>query len=146
MHRLRARAAKSAIKIYNSIPREVENQVRHILDERERANEYEKLVGAKRKEIIENAKSILTLIPTNAPSPEGKDLDVLSMKISEAEELDSVSLPSWLKPDESLEESFDDPYLTFEDAFLKNKDKNPEEDLFSDNEDDTFLSNKRVLT
>ena len=51
-----------------------------------------------------------------------------------------------MRVDESLEESFDDPYLSFEDAFLKNKDKKPEEDLFSDNEDDTFLSNKRVLT
>lgn len=142
IHRLRARAAKSAIKSYNAIPQKVELQVQSIEDEEERGAMYDKLVQLKRKEIQNIAREIARLFSSNAASPEGKDLDVFSMKLSEANKLDPVTLP-WLKnPDD--EESDDDPYLSFDDAFVR--DWRLIGDTNDDGDDDIFNRSKQVLT
>ena len=92
------------------------------------------------------------LIPPNASAPDGKDLDVIAMKISEANQLDnSAPLPSWLKPDDEDEEGgvYDDPYLSFEDAYLYDhelKYKNKEVPLLNIEDDDDFRNCRSVLT
>ncbi len=138
IHRLRARAAKSAIKHFNSIPQQVEKIVQNI-DNEKKVEAYNRLIEAKRKEVIDIAKDIQMLIPSNAPSPEGKDLDVFSMKTSEANRLDAVSLP-WLKNMEEDDDEFYDPYLSFEDAFVQ-QDANDKKDG-----DENILRSTEVLT
>ncbi len=147
VHRLRARAAKSIIKCFNNIPSHVKKQVEHIQDEEEKSNEYKKLIRKKKKEMFKVAKEISLLIPVNAASPEGKDLDVFSMKMSEANQVDSVSLP-WLD-DVGKKDEFYDPYLSFEDAFLydqKQRTKNfvPTDD--ADGDDYIFKDVDTVVT
>ena len=138
IHRLRARAAKSAIKHFNSIPQQVEKIVQNI-DNEKKVEAYNRLIEAKRKEVIDIAKDIQMLIPSNAPSPEGKDLDVFSMTTSEANRLDAVSLP-WLKNMEEDDDEFYDPYLSFEDAFVQ-QDANDKKDG-----DENILRSTEVLT
>jgi len=151
VHRLRARAAKSAIKEYNDIAQIVEKQVQSIADDGERAVAYEKLMKEKKEDMMQVAMEISKLIPTNAPAPEGKDLDVFAMKQSEANHLDSVSLP-WLQDSssnksKSNENIFDDPYLSFEDAFLYDMNRKSKElELLDGESEEIFNSNKTVLT
>lgn len=139
IHRLRARAAKSAIKHFNTIPQQVEKIVQDIDNDEKRVETYNELIEVKRKEVMDIAKDIQMLIPSNAPSPEGKDLDVFSMKTSEANRLDAVSLP-WLKNMEEDDDDFYDPYLSFEDAFLQ-QDANDKKDG-----DENVLRSSEVLT
>ncbi len=148
VHRLRARAAKSVIKCFNAIPGQVEKQVANIEDENKRLHEYNSILKRKQKQMFKIAKEISLLIPVNAASPEGKDLDVFSMRMSEANQLDSVSLP-WLKS--TSEETFDDPYLSFEDAFLYDQnqmagDINPLTNNNVDEDDDIFSNVDTILT
>ena len=140
VHRLRARAAKSVIKSFNALPRQVEYLVDNIQDQEEKVKEYNRLLMMKQKEMYLIAREISRLIPVNAPSPEGKDLDVFSMKMSEAKQFDSVSLP-WLK---DIEENLDDPYLSFEDAFLHEQKAQNVDNI--DEDDDLFKDVDTVLT
>jgi len=137
VHRLRARAAKSLIKSYNSIPGEMKKQVKCIEDDKQREIEYMRMVQEERDEVVRTARELLTLLPTNAPAPEGKDLDIWSMRQSEASKFDLVSLP-WLKDDEGKgnnEDDFvEDPYLSLEDAFMH--DFNRKRQILPDFEDD----------
>ena len=102
------------------MPEQVESMVKmmEIDNDQERAAIYSKLIEQGRRDMVKIALEIQMLISTNAPSPEGKDLDIFSMKISEAQQLDSVSLP-WLKRSE--DDIDKDPYLSFEDAYLSNQ-------------------------
>ncbi len=151
IHRLRARAAKSAIKQYNQIPQKVEKQVQSIADNEIRAKAYAKLVQEKQNEVVEVALEISTLIPSNAPAPDGKDLDVFAMTQFEASKLDSVSLP-WLQNSDAEESNtedsiYDDPYLSVEDAFLHDlKRKSKQIELPDVESEDMFNSSKTVLT
>ena len=130
IHRLRARAAKSAIKEYNAIPQmtKEDDHLQSIVDRDTREREYTRLVEKKKRDVRKVALEISTLISSNAWSPEGKDMDVFAMKQSEANQLESLSLP-WLEDSDtdtsnsntnvnSEDNMYDDPYLSMEDAFL----------------------------
>lgn len=83
VHRLRARAVKSAIKRYNQIPAMVERDLEKMGSTNDRDRMKKKLVKEERMKLKKDVKRLLRLIPSNAPAPEGKDLDVLSMRQSE---------------------------------------------------------------
>ena len=119
--------------------------MKHILDEEERGKEYKRLVERNRRKVMKVAMEISILMSTNAPSPDGKDLDVFSMKNSEANQLDSVSLP-WLADTEEQTALYD-PYLSFEDAYQYDLTRKKKEIEVSDNEDeDIFKTSKTILT
>jgi hypothetical protein len=107
-----------------------------------------RLVEKERKKLMEGAMEVSTLIPTNAPSPEGKDMDIFSMKNSEADQLDSLSIP-WLKPDSqaSDDDIYNDPYLSYEDAFTHDlKQKYRKVELPDNDDEDIFKLSKTVIT
>ena len=95
IHRLRARAAKSAIRRYNQIP--------EIFEGADVEKEREKLTNS--------MKVFVTLIPSNAYAPEGKPLDVLSMRRSEAESLTPQSSTLPFLNDDDDDDYITDPYL-----------------------------------
>jgi len=115
----------------------MKKQVKCIEDDKQREIEYMRMVQEERDEVVRTARELLTLLPTNAPAPEGKDLDIWSMRHSEASKFDLVSLP-WLKDDEGKgnnEDDFvEDPYLSLEDAFMH--DFNRKRQILPDFEDD----------
>ena len=115
----------------------MEKEVQHIQNAQEKDIMYNNLVDRRRKQLKDVAFEISMMIPTNAPSPEGKDLDVFSMKLSEADKIDSVSLP-WLQKDG--EDIYNDPYLDYENVFLEDEKRN----IFEG--EDVFNASKTIIT
>lgn len=113
VHRLRARAAKSAIKRYHQLPDIVKIELKglKLYDESVFEMELEKERQCLKSSVLQ----LLSLIPSNSPSPEGKDLDVLSMRQSEFNSLSGKADMPFLQSD-YLENDDDnviviDPYL-----------------------------------
>jgi hypothetical protein len=115
VHRLRARAAKSAIKRYYQIPDIVKAdlQKNNIEDESILTRRVEEERVALKLSVVK----LLTLIPSNSPSPEGKDLDVLSMRQSEVNSFSGKANLPFLEDDDFLASGkadnfiVTDPYL-----------------------------------
>lgn len=81
IHRLRARAAKSAIRRYNEIPNIIKDEVsRTVQDPSKRKEEERRRIVEEREKLTLIAQGFKHLIPTCAPAPEGKGLDVLSIE------------------------------------------------------------------
>jgi hypothetical protein len=115
IHRLRARAVKSAIKRYNQIPsmiaRDLEKMTNLNNDDKEEMRKS--LVKRERAKLKKSVKRLLELIPSNAPAPEGKELDVLSMRHSDFFPSGQSIIPfldNIHRPDDG-ENSYIDPYL-----------------------------------
>ena len=126
VHRLRARAAKSAIKRYNRIPDIIKEEVENIADDVERENLAKNRIDEERTQLKVSVNRLLSLIPTNAPAPEGKNLDVLSMRQSEVNSLQTgaANLP-FLNNEDPINDDGDDfivtdPYLD-DDIFSRTK-------------------------
>lgn len=114
VHRLRARAVKSAIKRYNQIPAMVDRDLEQMGESiSDRIKMKRKLVEEERMRLKRDVQRLLELIPSNAPAPEGKELDVLTMRHSEVFSSGQSLLP-FLENLESMddqENSDFDPYL-----------------------------------
>jgi hypothetical protein len=114
VHRLRARAVKSAIKRYNQIPAMVERDLEQMGESiSDRIKMKRKLVEEERMRLKRDLRRLLELIPSNAPAPEGKELDVLTMRHSEVFSSGQSLLP-FLESLESMDDQEDsdfDPYL-----------------------------------
>jgi hypothetical protein len=112
VHRLRARAVKSAIKRYNQIPAMVERDLEKMGGKSDKETIKRKLVREERMRLKTDVMRLLELIPSNAPTPEGKELDVLSMRHSEIFSSGSSLLP-FLESVQSMDDqdSDIDPYL-----------------------------------
>jgi len=132
IHRLRARAAKSAIKRYNLLPKIIKQRVDKISDPEEKIRVGLRLAEEARMEVRELAQTLLALIPTNAPPPEGKDLDIETIKFGDAKLLPIPDPDSFVAIQEEApypwkeairkqfgEDYVDDPYLNAEEIFVK---------------------------
>ena len=159
VHRLRARAVKSAIKRYNEIPDIVRAEFDQIYriqseggidnieggddnDGTNNGNNYlkedgdmvrkaleEKRVTEERLELKKSVVQLLSLIPTNAPAPGGKPLDVLSMRQSDVDSLSGVANLPFLQ-DADDDDDFGSDFIV-KDPYLG-------DDIFSD-EDNVFV-------
>ncbi len=91
VHKLRARAAKSAIKRFHDIPdivrRELKNEQQYRCDGDDLKDTFTKAaeirIEEERKRLKHSVVRLLSLIPSNAPAPGGKSLDVLAMRKSD---------------------------------------------------------------
>jgi len=102
IHRLRARAAKSAVKRFNQIKKERKEHIDRTEDARERVKEERRMAELSKQEILYLRNELLELIPTNAASPEGKHLDIETLRQSDALKL-NVPIPNSDKFIESQE-------------------------------------------
>lgn len=119
IHRLRARAAKSAIKCYNDIPDVVARENDDISDPMLKKSIIMKEIQRRRDKLKSDVCKLMVMLPSNAPAPEGKELEILTMRRSD---LKSVQLNESLPPglqneddnDDRKKKSFIDPYLNDE--------------------------------
>jgi hypothetical protein len=123
IHRLRARAAKSAIKYYNDIPEIVASENEGISDPKIKESIIRKEIQRRRDILKSDVNNLMLMLPSNAPAPEGKELEILTIKRSD---LKSVQLNESLPPGLQIHEDdvddengprkngFIDPYLNDE--------------------------------
>ena len=77
---------------------------------------------------------LLSLIPSNAPAPEGKPLDVLSMRQSEVASLSGVAnLPFLRDDDDPPEQLVDGRHVVVKDPYL-------DDDIFSSDGEHNVLA------
>lgn len=121
IHRLRARAAKSAIQFYNNIPDIVASEYEAISDPKLKESIIRKETRKRRGQLKSDVYNLMLMLPSNAPAPEGKELEVLTMKRSDLKSVQlNESLPPGLQNNEHNDEdvrkkkSFIDPYLNDE--------------------------------
>ena len=162
VHRLRARAAKSAIKRINEIPNEIEKKVQNIDSLEEQVKEGIRLAEESNEfELRYLANELITSIPVDAPSPKGKDFDIETLARSDADnifpEKEEEMIFSQEKRDpwkEAIRRDFgdeyiDDPYLNAEDVFVHEfmkKFRNVESNLNKEGDDSLDeLSDGRYL-
>jgi len=119
LHRLRARAAKSAVRWYNSIPDRAQEYLDSIedLDERKTAgDELAERAGEKVESVVE---TLFSLIPTNAASPKEfskikaiSESDALSLRGTLPQGVDSmVTSKGEVSSFEQSESALVDPFL-----------------------------------
>jgi hypothetical protein len=84
IHRLRARAAKSAIKRFQQIPQELKEKVDGIQDPDEKMKTGLQLMESARLEVREMVHALAELIPTNADAPKDKPFDIETLKQTDA--------------------------------------------------------------
>lgn len=162
VHRLRARAAKSAIKRLNEIPDEIEKKVQNIDSLEEQVKEGIRLAEESNKhELRHLANELITLIPIDAPPPEGKNFDIETLAQSDAQKIFPKSEQNMITSQEKRDpwkeairrefgdEYVNDPYLNAEDVFVhefmkkfRNVDSNSEEE---DSCADDFLRDGRYV-
>jgi len=141
IHRLRARAAKSAVTRYNQIKRDMDD-ANSTRDERDTKTTFtaegsKVAVDAGRREIHYIANELLTLIPTNATSPEGKDVNIETLRLPSNTNLPTNNIggsgsSNWIESQEKPadpwkarirkefgEDYVDDPYFNAEELFVQ---------------------------
>ena len=161
VHRLRARAAKSAIKRLNEIPDEIERKVRDIKSLEEQVKEGIRLSEeSNEKELRYFAKELLNSISYDGPDPEGKDLELDTLSQSDAKgifpDTERTMIPSQEKRDpwkeairrEYGDEYVNDPYLNAEDVFVHEfmkKYRNIDSKSAEENANDDFSGGETFL-
>lgn len=120
IHRLRARAAKSAIKAYNNIPNDVKSEMITKSQSMSDPAIYAE-IDRRQKDLKVKVAELLTLLPSNAPAPEGKELEILSIGRSDLRSTKMDKTPTlefendqYRNDVKSQEASFIDPYLNDE--------------------------------
>jgi hypothetical protein len=132
VHRLRARAVKSAIKRYHEIPDDYGG------DADADANEEMQIrIAKERAKLKKTVMRLLSLIPSNAPAPEGKPLDVLSMRQSEVASLSGVANLPFLRDDDDDD---DPPEQLVDGRHVVVKDPYLDDDIFSSDGEHNVLA------
>ena len=83
------------MKRYHQIPDIVRDQYKNISDE-----EAEIRIAEERNRLKTSVQQLVSLIPSNASAPEGKELDVLSMRQSEVKSLSAEASLPFLRDEE----------------------------------------------